>query len=624
MKRTHLDTNWTTLEQLRRRCDSDKIFLTPLHSAPPGLTMRNDSPLQYNAVDQTTNGPYQPAPIRSLRTSTLESYISTGSNHSESPSSSFGGGRFGDSSPEPNAFGGRAASGPFYNDPSGSARGSGFQTTPEIPSAFSGRRGPHAESPIDTSLGMRPGAFGSYGFANPFGSAQGPWGPPSNNFGPGYEAIGPARDAHDHIGLQNYASQGLGFNYGGLRSSQDPGIDSSQPASINYAVGPDHSNHVLGDQFGGLNLASGTSHDQLYSHASQQFDPHPQHHQHPSLDPMYAPQGGFPGAQNNVPAQQSPWPDATGVNVRGAGSFDNTQPTVNNTAITDPTQASPWDQSTQSQPVVSVPLPKDASPWVVASHGAVDTAWKESADASNIDETSVQADVQSSPVDQPPASTISEAPEDIAPEPAVEVSPTAAPSTTSPPTSGKSRKRRGSKEPTSKPAVAPVTTPLPQPEVTSPQPAATKPAWQKEDEMKKAISLREIQEAEAKKAEAKKAAERERERAARAASATSPEKEDIQPFTASWGLPTSQTGSRGAPLPVKEPAPAPAATTPVWTNAPKIAGAKKTMKEILEEEEKRKKMAATTPQASVAAVAATGSRRLYAESSTKVFGICLV
>ncbi|KAF5356065.1 hypothetical protein D9756_004015 [Leucocoprinus leucothites] len=599
VRRTHLDTIWSTLEQLRRRSATDRIFLTPLQSAPPGLSLRTDSPLQYNAPDQIMNGPYQPAPIRSLRTSTLESYISTGSNHSDSPSSSFGGARFGDSSPEPNAFGGRAAGSQFFNgDPSGSARSSGFQTTPEIPAAFPGRRIPHSDSPVDGSLGMRSGgALGGYGFASPFG-AQSPWGAPSNNFGSTYDAAGPSRDAQEHPGLQNLGNQGLGINYGGMRSSQDPIVDSSHPPSLNYA-GPDQSSNVLaGDhQYGGFNIGPGAG-DQLYAHVAQ--------HQ-----PTFIPQGGVPTHQNSALSQHSLWPDATEANLRRHAPLDNNQPTVaNTTAQTFPTpsEISPWDQSAQPSSIPSVP--EDSSPWVVATHGAVDSAWGESAEAvPAVDKVEGEVKAQQSPVDQVPLSASSEVMEE-AKQVVETLESTPVPPVTEKLPPGKSRKQKESK-------TVPAPQPL-QPEGASPQVPASKPVWQKEEEVKKTISLREIQEAEAKKAEAKKAAERETQRAARAAAASSQDKEDLQVFTTSWGLPTSQAGSRGGSLPTKEaasPPPAPSGTTPVWTNAPKIVPTKKTMKEILEEEEKRKKV---TPQVTAAAtVAASGSRRVYAEASAK-------
>lgn len=122
-----------------------------------------------------------------------------------------------------------------------------------------------------------------------------------------------------------------------------------------------------------------------------------------------------------------------------------------------------------------------------------------------------------------------------------------------------------------------------------------KTAWAKDDDSKSKaaapMNLREIQEAEKKKQDARKAAEKERERAARATSSTA---EEVQ-FTASWGLPTSQAGSRAnnnsiSVIKESHPAPTPVpGSAPVWTNAAKPAA--KTMKEIQEEEEKRRQAA---------------------------------
>jgi len=181
-------------------------------------------------------------------------------------------------------------------------------------------------------------------------------------------------------------------------------------------------------------------------------------------------------------------------------------------------------------------------------------------------------------------------------------------------------------EPVVQPAAAPkaakiaksVEQPSPAPsrpaEPVTPSPAP-KSAWAVEEETNKAttISLREIQEAEAKKAEAKKLLERERERLNRAPSG-SESKEDVQPFTASWGLPTSQAGrnvhSTKDSSPVSS---SPTSTTPVWSAPAKQTVVKKSMKEILEEEEKRKKLALAKEQAAAAPV-----KRAYAETTTKV------
>jgi PERQ amino acid-rich with GYF domain-containing protein len=164
------------------------------------------------------------------------------------------------------------------------------------------------------------------------------------------------------------------------------------------------------------------------------------------------------------------------------------------------------------------------------------------------------------------------------------------------------------------PASAPKSTPpAPTPVFKSPSPVP-KPAWATEDDAKKgkaSLGLREIQEAEAKKAEARKVAERER--LARAQVSTPPAVvEDAQPFTASWGLPTSQTGARTAVTPRGGEAVAtPAASAPVWTST-STAPAKKTMKEIQEEEERRKKMGLKE------SMVATAARRGYAETTFKV------
>lgn len=167
-----------------------------------------------------------------------------------------------------------------------------------------------------------------------------------------------------------------------------------------------------------------------------------------------------------------------------------------------------------------------------------------------------------------------------------------------------------------KPALAPPTSPTEAPV----PPVIPKAAWAKEEEGKKkkaavpSISLREIQEAEAKKLESRKAAEREKEKLARV-SAVAETKEDTQPFTTSWGLPTSQAGSRASATPREVPTvPAQSpATTPVWTTPLKQPTIKKTMKEIQEEEEGRKKLAALKE-----ASLPVPSKRGYAETTTKV------
>jgi PERQ amino acid-rich with GYF domain-containing protein len=370
---------------------------------------------------------------------------------------------------------------------------------------------------------------------------------------------------------------------------------------VSYTAGPDHTSHALvGDPYGGFNPALSVSHDQQYAPIAQQFNA--VHQQPSSLDPFHAP-SGFVSTQTNAQTQQSPWPDAT-------KSLDPQSTSVN--SITQhapaPPPTSPWNQSTQRAGHVTIP--KDASPWVVASYGPVDNAWNDPVrDAPVIHEAQADRDAEQATMEADPMATSSPPTEIRTGAESAETSSTPTSAVNKSSLSGKSRKNKEPKASTS--SVLP-----PQPEITSPYLPSHKPAWQKEDEAKKTISLREIQEAEVKRTEARKATERERERAARTATAS--EKEDIQTFTTSWGLPTSQAGSRNGLLPAKETSSSPVVTStpPVWTNASKIAPTKKTMKEILEEEEKRKKTVVS--QTSIAAaIAASTPRRLPVEP-TKV------
>jgi len=599
VKRTHLDSEWFTPQELRRRCGNDRIFLVPLQPTPPGLPLRTDSPLQHNPLNQIPN---EAAPIRSLHPSALESYISTDSNHSESPSSSFGGGRFGDSSPELSTQGGRVVSGPLI-DLSASARGSGFRTTPDIPTSFSGRRVPYSDSPVD---GPRSGTLGVYGFSTVFGPSQSQWNVPSNNIGSAYEGVRPSRDGQE-FGSQNYADQGLGINYGSLRSTQDLIVDSPLPTSLNYAIGPNQGTHMLvGDHhYGTLNIATSVG-DSLFPHGAQQENV--QNQQVLSIDSTYRQNGDFTSSQNNGSPQQVSWSTASEANLQRNAPLNDHLTAVVQTLPT-LSESSSWEHSTQSLSLI----PKDASPWVIATHGPVDKSWGEAGESASMMENT-EAEIELQPSSADPVS-VANVGLDILEEvkPKSETPELSAPAIVAKP-QGKSRKQKVS---------APVSQPpqLLQPESVSPHVSASKPVWQKEDEAKKTISLREIQAAEVEKAEAKKAVERERERIARVTAAT--QDKEPQTFTTSWGLPTSQAGSR-ASLPVKEPVPTsvPQAAAPVWTNVSKIAPAKKTMKEILEEEEKCKK---AVPQVTAAAtLVASGSRRLHAESSAKVLYSVLV
>jgi len=96
MRRTQIDTEWISVGELTNRAAGPKIFLSPIlvpaPSGPPGLTRRPENltdPPSHQRDSSTFGAPHQPVPIRSLRTSTLDSYIN-GNSQSESPSSSAG------------------------------------------------------------------------------------------------------------------------------------------------------------------------------------------------------------------------------------------------------------------------------------------------------------------------------------------------------------------------------------------------------------------------------------------------------------------------------------------------------------------------------------------------------
>lgn len=96
MKRTQIDTEWISVGELTNRAAGPKIFLSPIlvpvPPGPPGLTRHLENlsdPPSHQRDSSPFGAPHQPVPIRSLRTSTLDSYIN-GNSQSASPSSSAG------------------------------------------------------------------------------------------------------------------------------------------------------------------------------------------------------------------------------------------------------------------------------------------------------------------------------------------------------------------------------------------------------------------------------------------------------------------------------------------------------------------------------------------------------
>ncbi|KAF5375267.1 hypothetical protein D9758_000086 [Tetrapyrgos nigripes] len=590
MKRTSLDSDWTSVGDLVRRAGGGKVFLTPpAPSLPPGLLRRTDSPLnQYGLSNDQAgfNAPFQPAPIRSLRSATLDTYFGSGSNPSDSPASSFGA-RFSNGSPDPAAFGGRA-------DQYASGDIGGFPVN-DSPA----RRSTFADAFVDTRFGNAFNANGAYA------SNASPW--PPSNVGAGFDNMNTGRNSTDF-------QAGYGGQFGsGSAASNSAYVDTlGNNAYRDYAgfssTGGQHNVSQAFNNRNGGGIPFADSNQQQYSSpfiAQQQFSAIPEtvDQQDPRLGQ---------GAPVNVPGtvMSSPWRAVDAPVPKSAGPFDTAQ---SNSSIANhspiPSQSSPWGSTTQ--------LYKQTAPVsdAILSQASTDISKEES-------EISIPS------VDQLPGSIAEEslAPEPqsesfsleatASPESAPESSPTVVPVSTPAPTTKARAKPVQPIVPTQTSPEAPTaqiaTSPSPSQPVSS---APSKAAWAKDDESKKtAMSLREIQDAEAKKAEARKAAEREKERVVRAA-ATAASTEDVQPFTTSWGLPTSKAGKVAAVAPQPKDAvlvaTPPPTTPPVWTQAGKPAATKKTMKEIQEEEERRKKMAVKE------SVVGVAPRRGYAESTTK-------
>ncbi|KII94435.1 hypothetical protein PLICRDRAFT_695434 [Plicaturopsis crispa FD-325 SS-3] len=672
MKRTLIETEWTPVGELARRSAGGKIFLTalPPSTLPPGLPRQTESPVLVHRQDQNVfnaPGPYQPIPTRSLRPSAIDSYLGTNSNAPDSPTSSFGAGRYGDGSPDPSTFGGRASNNIYP----------GIDSTPlaDHSSTFAAaRRNTFNEHPNDHALGGRipafnnaaPGRAGSidsYGFTGAYNSPQTPWQTSSSAAGQGGPSFDPTtsgRNLNDPMTVfpstYSVASPSLASGFGGIHDQRNGGFgdgnqghlafttqdysaagelgiqrdmhlanrDDRLPtgAGFNYTNG--YSNGFGSPSFG--NQAQTQPFPQSPYVAHQQAQQGPQQLHVPAQQMTPSPKGAPAQAASVAPTSsvQSPWNTQEPTVPRRPGPFEADHPTAKNTVPTQQlapsSEPSPWGRA--SQPTQRAPQGNNASPWVSASQGVVDDSWKDVPSApdsltfSNLGEHNeqqkasaiVDADSARNAADTKPHAA-------LAGKAAVPSSPAAA--TLAPSQPPKNGRKSSAQATASQPAAKPTASaPSPSP----PPPTQTKPAWSTEDESNKAkpsgvsLGLREIQEAEAKKLEARKAAERERERAARASVPVT--SEDLQPFTASWGLPTSRAGGGHAQSAKDNSGGAassnPASTTPpVWTNSAKSAPTRKTMKEIQEEEERRKKLAVKET------VAVTAARRAYAETTNK-------
>jgi len=592
MKRTYLDSQWTTVDQLVKGHGGSKIFLSPpVPSLPPGLIAHPTESPQLLGLPQEQplfSGPFQPAPLLNLRSSTLESL-----SNSDSPSSSFGGGRFSNDSPDPNTFGGRGA----YFGADNTGRIQSFAGIPDPSIAFTRRN--TFDPSFDPSLGVHPefanisnreSTSDNFGYNRSYSAGQNGWNIPLDNTGPVFDGV-TSRGSMEHNTFPSNRA-GSATNFSNPGASQDIGF---------------------GDNTFHLNqYVTSASPSQLYSPMAPFTDL--QHLQHPVAIPSpYEPHATVPHTnppvsqlvnQTNHPSH-SPWTSEVPA-PRRPGPFDAQHPTSANTVVI----SSPWERVSELSGPSSQP---GGSSWPTPSQSIPEERWKDtpapdSLTFSNVGQhneqqrlaavskaTSTNAEVvrhpHPTPISEPPA---------LVPKPA-------------PPKSKSKIPVLPAQSPAPKGA-APSSQPVPE---QTPSVSASKLAWLKDDDTKvkpsgSSISLREIQEAEAKKAEARKAVDKERERAVRTTGQPSEVKESPS-FTSSWGLPTSQAGvvlrANGAN---KDTNSTPVTSAPpVWTPAVKQNGTKKSMKEIQEEEEKRKKNA-------VKETAAAAVRKAYAETSQKV------
>ncbi|KAF9269924.1 hypothetical protein L218DRAFT_952115 [Marasmius fiardii PR-910] len=678
MKRNHIDTDWMTVAELARRTGGGKMFLSPIAPPmPPGLTRHTDSPFALGA-DQTVfnnNSPYQPSPIRSIRSSTLDSYIGTGSNPSDSPASSFGGGRFGNGSPDPAAFGGRV--GQYGAGDIGVGRVGVYGMTGDSSPALPGRRNTFAESvdyqrsaglnmlpsrgSVDSGFGMN----GSSGFSSPWGSGT-------------FDGLsGGGRSSADSVGYQAGFpnNPGLVMNAASLGGTTFPDLPgNTAPYRVNeLGYGTSGNQQGLPSQDRGYNrsLAGAT----LYDPPSQtppgpvvpQYNVNQSHQQQhiptsiPDLfDQHQARQIPHQLSNSESIVSASPWGTVDAPTNKQPGPFEVPHPISTTIAINPPAQSSPWETSHSTHQTLGIDPQVNKSP----ESGQVS---EEQELAVSPPPSSIQyEEATSRPVEIPPSQ------DDIT----IELSPTlpktqlSPPPPPSPPTAVeeapppppaivrseqtpsslkvKTKATSGQQSAASRSAVEPIavavttttttivqqTSPQPQPQAF---PVASKAPWAKDDDTKKispTTSLRQIQDAETKKAEARKVAEKEKEKerasarvnvATTAATAVAGSgSEDLQGFTTSWGLPTSQAGRGGSAsslvTPSKETPATPATPAPtpaVWTGAAKATTARKTMKEIQEEEERRKKANTAVKESGSGALGGGAPRRGYADSTSK-------
>ena len=677
MRRVNLDETWTTVGELAQRAGSERVFFFNFDppAVPPGLSRRLEpsrDPVQQQSETNGYNAPYQPVPTRTIYPTALDPYFASSSPASNSPSSSFGAGRFGNTSPDPAAFGGLVGAPMASIDSPINSRSGNVSDPAFVGARRTGYADTHFEQGYNVRAGLsnngsgtgRTSSVDSYSLNPPIPS-QSPWA--SSN--PVHAASLSVRtNSYDHKGPSTFTphlSTGLDPAYTG-ESSLTRGLPTQQdPLGQAYGnvnqrdlsrLGPRdlyQLDHRAGLGLGGFDGSPSVSpfdspvqHQPFPQSPSVNFaSPASQQVNSASASAMAPTTAISPSVPQTLPT----WNDSPESVPKRAvlTPFDNTTfPTSRNTTVTrtvpPPPPAQPWGpikQSTSSE--------SSQSPWFNTPQGIIDDGWSHipgphSLTVSNLTQHTQQQESREILSQESTAaldSPVETNPFQEALPPPVQTSSISAP--TEPPQQPVRSGRKysvptNSAQPTTPTSLTPTASqpakePTPPPSAVSAPP--TKPVWLIEEDKKRSpvgpTSLREIQEMETKKQEARKAAERERARAPAATPASAPE--DAQTFTASWGLPTSQVGAKtsakdatGPPIPsasastssatISSPTP-PSSALPaaVWTNTQKPTS-KKSMRDILDEEERRKKAAAKE------STATAGPRRAYAETTNKVMG----
>ena len=393
-KRTHLDSHWITVEDLLRRSSNDKIFLSvPLPPAPPGLTRGIDSPLQSypgSTEQDVYGGLNHPSPIRTLRNSTLDNYVTTGSNPSDSPSS-FGGARFDNGSPDSIGLGGRAATSLYYMGPSANGRAANLVNVVDAPAPFVSRRATLNDATLDHTL-MQPQAYpsitpsrtasmGEYGLNGMY--RPGPYIPildsvvSSRNAEPlslntysESPVLEPAlnyRNGHD--GFHDNVSGNAAFgqpDYGTTNSGR-LGIVSEEASPLNHY-----------NAFG--SIASSSVHDQAqFSQTGSPFLSHA-NAQSSNLDPLGPHPANIESCSDvqaeSEPSIQPPWQEISDVSAPRCGtSNDVLHPPASTTITLQPpaSRVSPWGSKAElSQQLTHI---RNVSPWT--SEATASDKWEE-------------------------------------------------------------------------------------------------------------------------------------------------------------------------------------------------------------------------------------------------------